>query len=88
MWGGLRTRSMSYDPALAEQPGILFSTFVREPDPNSPSAIPVLAQLAMGCSNPLFASYMSLSYLCYRISHHMHGILRMSACKFCRLHRG
>ena len=56
MWGGPRIRSMSYDPALAQQPGILFSTLIQEPDPNSPSAIPVLAQLAIGCSNPLFAS--------------------------------
>jgi len=44
---------MSYDPALARQPGIRFSTFVRDMAPIRQVLLPVLAQLATGCSNRL-----------------------------------
>jgi len=44
--------SMSYDPALAQQPGIHFSTPVRDVAPIRQALLPLLAQLATGCSNP------------------------------------
>jgi len=44
---------MSYDPALARQPGIRFSTLVRDMAPIRQVLLPVLTQLATGCSNPL-----------------------------------
>jgi len=43
----------SYDPALAQQPGILFSILARDASPIRQTPLPVLAQLAIGCSNPL-----------------------------------
>ena len=45
--------SRSYDPALAQQPGILFSILARDAFPIRRAPLPVLAQLGMGCSNPL-----------------------------------
>ena len=44
--------SVSYDPALAQQPGILFSVLAREVAPIRSALLLVLAQLAMGCSYP------------------------------------
>ena len=44
----------SFDPALARQRGIPFSTLVRDMAPIRRVLLPVLAQLATGCSNPLF----------------------------------
>jgi len=44
----------SFDPALAQQPGIPFSIPVRDATLIRWVLLPVLAQLATGCSNPLF----------------------------------
>jgi len=48
---------MSYDPALAQQPGIPFSTLVRDMAPICQALLPMLAQLATGCSNPLLEEH-------------------------------
>jgi len=53
-WGFTDPESMSYDPALPQQPGILFSALIRGPTPIRQVLFPRLAQLAIGCSNPLF----------------------------------
>ena len=53
--------SMSYDPALPQQPGIPFSALIRGITPVPQVLFPPLAQLAMGCSNPLlFANVRNL----------------------------
>ena len=54
VWGSSTgPKFLSYDPALPRQPGIPFSTVLRDMAPVRQALSFVLAQLAMGCTNPL-----------------------------------
>ena len=48
--------SMSYDPALAKQPGILFSTLVRDLTPIRQALIPCACPIGNGLFRPIICA--------------------------------
>jgi len=61
-----RPTARSYDPARAQQPGILFSILARDASPIRQTPLAVLAQLAIGCSNPLYNPSASRFFVLHR----------------------